>query len=150
MTTTDISFLPTALPVVHPDHFTDVVVTPGVRAEAARNVPNTLALFSTHFPRFPILPGVLLLQAAADVAALAAPVSPGGQRLARATRVRWRTPVRPGDRMVISAELVREEGDELHFRAQVQVDGSAVADIRQLTLVRRGLPSGEGSTEGPR
>ena len=30
-------------------------------AEAIRNVPNTLAIFDSHFPRFPVLPGVLIL-----------------------------------------------------------------------------------------
>ncbi len=38
-----------------------VGVEPGRRAEAIRNVPSTLDLFDSHFPRFPVLPGVLIL-----------------------------------------------------------------------------------------
>ena len=33
----------------------------GKRATALRNVPNTLVIFETHFPRFPVMPGVLIL-----------------------------------------------------------------------------------------
>ncbi|MER6347576.1 3-hydroxyacyl-ACP dehydratase FabZ family protein [Streptomyces sp. NPDC001595] len=134
---------PTRVPAEAPDHLTDIVVVPGERAEAARNVPNTMALFATHFPRFPILPGVLVLQAAADVAALAAPEFPWGWRLAEAARVRWRQPVRPGDRMLIRAEVVAEEGDALHCKALVEVASRTVADVRRLTLVRRGLPAAD-------
>ena len=40
-----------------------VSVEPGKSAEAIRNVPNTLAIFDSHFPRFPVLPGVLMRNA---------------------------------------------------------------------------------------
>jgi len=116
---------------------TNVRVDLGRRAEAARGVPNTMALFDTHFPRYPILPGVLVLQFAADVAALAVPDAPDGTRPVRATRVRWRQPVRPGDLMTVSAELLHDDGVVADFRARVEVDGVAVADIQHLTIARR-------------
>src|SRR4029077_13156409 len=60
-----------------------VSVEPGESgtAMAIRNVPNTLAIFNTHFPRFPVLPGVLML---GSLGALAA------ELLGADTDERWR------------------------------------------------------------
>ncbi|GAA3377490.1 hydroxymyristoyl-ACP dehydratase [Streptomyces racemochromogenes] len=136
----------------HPVHgaLLDPEVLPGERARAVRNVPNTLDLFATHFPRFPILPGVLLLASAADVAALAAPAAEYGWRPGEAARVRWRRPVRPGDQVDIVAELTGRDGDDtLHFKITATVDGRPVATVRQLTLVRR-LPAPATVGESPK
>ncbi|MGE7387580.1 3-hydroxyacyl-ACP dehydratase FabZ family protein [Streptomyces sp. NPDC004126] len=136
----------------HPVHgaLLDPEVLPGDQARAVRNVPNTLDLFATHFPRFPILPGVLLVASAADVAALAAPAADHGWRLGEATRVRWRRPVRPGDQVAILAELTGRDGDDtLHFKIAATVDGQPVATVRQLTLVRR-LPAPATVGESPK
>jgi 3-hydroxyacyl-[acyl-carrier-protein] dehydratase len=114
-----------------------VLAEPGVRASAVRNVPNTLPLFDTHFPRFPILPGVLLLESAFQVALLAAPAAPAGWRLGGVTRARWRRPVRPGDQVLVEVEVVGHDDDGLHLRALLSADGHTVADVRRLTLVAR-------------
>jgi 3-hydroxyacyl-[acyl-carrier-protein] dehydratase len=110
----------------------------GVRATAVRAVPQTLAIFDTHFPRFPVLPGVLLLDDAAAVAALALGDEDGGGAwiLAGAARVRYRHFVRPGDRAVITAEVVAVDGGTATCRARVQVDGRTVTTIRTLRLTR--------------
>ena len=39
---------------------------PGRRAVGVRHVPNTLDVFDTHFPRFPVLPGVLIIDDLTD------------------------------------------------------------------------------------
>ncbi|WP_393071991.1 hypothetical protein [Streptomyces sp. LN704] len=54
----------------------------GERAVAVRNVPATLECFTAHFPRHPVLPGVLLLESLAALARTAA--GPGAWRLAGA------------------------------------------------------------------
>ncbi|MFD1277010.1 beta-ketoacyl synthase N-terminal-like domain-containing protein [Streptomyces kaempferi] len=69
----------------------------GESAVAVRNVPATLECFTAHFPRHPVLPGVLLLESLAALARTAA--SPGAWRLARRARgalQALRRPRRPG------------------------------------------------------
>ena len=122
-----------------------IEVEPGVRGTAVRAVPQTLAIFDHHFPRFPVLPGVLLLDDAATVAGL---VLGGGWRLAGAAGVRYRHYVRPGDRAVITAEVVSVDGADAVCRAHVSVEGRAVTTIRNLRLTRAAttLPALAGST----
>lgn len=127
-----------------------VEVLPGEQASAVRGVPGTLDVFATHFPRFPILPGVLLIASAVEVAVLAAPPAEYGWRLQEATRVRWRRPVRPGDQVSFLAELTGRDGDDsVHFKITATVDGKPVATVRQLTVVRR-LPGPATATESPK
>ncbi|MEU5083606.1 MULTISPECIES: 3-hydroxyacyl-ACP dehydratase FabZ family protein [Streptomyces] len=141
-----------APPHAHPVHarLSDVRVRPGTAATARRDVPNTLDVFATHFPRHPLLPGVLLLATATDVALLAAPPSAYGWRLQEATRVRWRQPVRPGDQVSVHTELTgRDSEDTLHFRATATVAGEIVASVRQLTVTRR-VPQPATAADSPK
>src|SRR5918994_4670280 len=98
-----------------------LAVEPGVRASALRNVPNTLQVLDTHFPRFPVLPGVLILDSLAELSALAG--GEGTWRLAAVERIRFRHYVRPGDQMELGVEVSHRDGAELALRGSVRVDG---------------------------
>ena len=64
-------------------------IDPEKQARAIRNVPNTLAIFDSHFPRFPVLPGVLMLGSLAELSARLLEKKAGGRwRLAGADQVR--------------------------------------------------------------
>lgn len=109
---------------------------PGSHAVAVRNVPGTHAWFSTHFPRHPVLPGVLLLQ---DMAALAAAVcgtadDPRPWRLSGVHALRLRHFVGPGDQVELSLRLTRRTDTLCEFRAEARVDGHTVATARRLAL----------------
>lgn len=114
---------------------TVVALDPGVRGEATRNVPSTSAIFATHFPRFPVLPGVLILDDLARLAALVLAGTGGPERwtLAAATRVRYRRYVRPGDVAALSVEVLPAAG-EATLKATVRVDGALVTSVGALTL----------------
>ncbi len=107
-------------------------VEPGARASALRNVPNTLPVFETHFPRFPVLPGVMILDTLAELAALA--VGGGPWRLAAAERVRFRHYVRPGDQMRLAVEVTGGDAMQPVLSGSVQVDDKVVATVRGLRL----------------
>ena len=114
---------------------TVVSLRPGVAAVATRNVPATSAIFATHFPRFPVVPGVLIID---DLARLAALVLAGDGglnrwRLAGVTRVRFRHFVRPGDVAELRVE-VRSGGDEPILRGDVRVGGSPVTTVGSLVM----------------
>jgi 3-hydroxyacyl-[acyl-carrier-protein] dehydratase len=116
------------------DEVLDMV--PGERAVAVRNVPGTLQVFATHFPRFPVLPGVLILDDIVRAARLAAPAVPQGSRwvLAEARRVRYRHFAQPVARLEISVTVTEATESSVTFRATVGVDGRDITTVRQLRL----------------
>jgi 3-hydroxyacyl-[acyl-carrier-protein] dehydratase len=102
-----------------------------------RNVPNTLAIFETHFPRFPVLPGVLILGTLGELAAhLLEQESGGAWRLKGAERVAFRRFVQPGDQLELSVELIDRSAEEATLSGQVTVDGTLVTRARRLHAVR--------------
>jgi 3-hydroxyacyl-[acyl-carrier-protein] dehydratase len=114
-----------------------LAVEPGRRAEAVRNVPSTLAIFDSHFPRFPVLPGVIVLGSLAQLAAVLLRESTLHEwRLAEAQTVRFRRFVRPGDVLELSVELTECDGEQAVCAARASVDGQRVTTIGRLVLVR--------------
>lgn len=112
-----------------------VEVEAGKRAQAIRNVPNTLAIFDSHFPRFPVLPGVLILGSLGSLAAHLLEQDGGRRwRLAGAGQVGFRHFVQPGDQMEITVEV--KEADDTHavLSGDVKVDGKLVTRARQLRM----------------
>jgi 3-hydroxyacyl-[acyl-carrier-protein] dehydratase len=109
---------------------------PGVEAVAVRNVPATLSIFDSHFPRLPVLPGVLLLESMAATAGLMLREPGERWRLAGAEVVRFRHFVRPGDQAVIAASLRQRTDDWADCTVTVSVDGRTVATARRLRLAR--------------
>jgi 3-hydroxyacyl-[acyl-carrier-protein] dehydratase len=109
-------------------------IEPGRAASAVRNVPATLDVFDHHFPRFPVLPGVLILDDVVTVAGLALPS--GGWQLAGANRVRYRHFVRPGDELEIEVTVKDASADTAVCSASARVSGKTVTTIRELHLRR--------------
>ncbi|MER5485901.1 3-hydroxyacyl-ACP dehydratase FabZ family protein [Streptomyces sp. NPDC002812] len=117
-----------------------VELVPGERAVAVRNIPATLPVFDHHFPRHPILPGVLLLESMADLAKAAAGGDPAGWRLASVRGVRWKHFVAPGDQVEITVEVTGRTQQTTDVRTTARVEGRVVAAARLLTLVSAEKP----------
>jgi len=134
-----------------------VSIEPGQRAVALRNVPNTLAIFDSHFPRFPVLPGVLILGSLGTLAcqllesdaaghsdaaehsdALRHSDAPEQWRFAGADRVGFRHFVRPGDQLELTVELKERTDTEAVLSGEAKVDELLVTRARRLRLVRIG------------
>jgi 3-hydroxyacyl-[acyl-carrier-protein] dehydratase len=112
-----------------------VVSADGDTATAIRNVPNTLAIFDSHFPRFPVLPGVLILGSIGALAAHLLEQQTGRRwRLAGAGNVGFRHFVQPGDQMEITVELKERTDDGAVLTGQASVDGKLVTRARQLRM----------------
>ena len=75
--------------------------------------------FQGHFPGHPIMPGVLQLEAMAQVASVLLLRMPGNQGkigyFLSANAVKWRKPVRPGDVLRMEVEVARARGDVVKF-----------------------------------
>ena len=112
-----------------------VVSADGDTATAIRNVPNTLAIFDSHFPRFPVLPGVLILGSIGALAAHLLEQQTGRKwRLAGAGNVGFRHFVQPGDQLEITVELKERSDDGAVLTGQASVDGKLVTRARQLRM----------------
>jgi len=115
-----------------------VSLEPGKGAKGLRNVPNTLAILDSHFPRFPVLPGVLILGSLGELAARLLEEQTGRPwRLAGADQVRYRHFVQPGDQMELTVELQEASTDSALLSGTVRVDGKVMTQARQLRLVPR-------------
>jgi 3-hydroxyacyl-[acyl-carrier-protein] dehydratase len=113
-----------------------VELEPGKRACGFRNVTNTLAILDSHFPRMPVLPGVLMLGSFGDLAAHLLKDHTGrAWRLAGADQVRFRHFVQPGDQLELEVELkdVSETGAALS--ATARVEGKVMVTARRLRMV---------------
>jgi 3-hydroxyacyl-[acyl-carrier-protein] dehydratase len=102
-------------------------------AEAIRNVPNTLAILDSHFPRFPVMPGVLILGSLGTLCAELLEQETGRRwRLVGADRVGFRHFVQPGDQMVLTVKLKDVGETEATLSGEVAVDGRVVTRARKL------------------
>jgi 3-hydroxyacyl-[acyl-carrier-protein] dehydratase len=84
---------------------------PGVRAVGTKNVTANEWYFQGHFPEYPVMPGVLIIEALAQVGAVALlslPENAGGLAFfAGIDKVRFKRQVRPGDTLRLECEISR-------------------------------------------
>jgi 3-hydroxyacyl-[acyl-carrier-protein] dehydratase len=106
---------------------------------ALRNVPNTLSIFDSHFPRFPVLPGVLILGSLGALGALLLEhETKGSWQLVGADKVGFRHFVQPGDQLRLSVTIKERTDEGAVGSGEVEVEGKIVTRARRL----RFAPSG--------
>ena len=125
------------------DRISDIV--PGKSIRGYKNVSMSEPYFSTHFPRFPVLPGVIVLESMAQLAGLLIEISPieEAQRrkalLSIVDRVKFKRVVRPGDRLDLTAELAVLDEDGARADVTARVSDELVAQTR-MTFVLMPVP----------
>jgi UDP-3-O-[3-hydroxymyristoyl] N-acetylglucosamine deacetylase/3-hydroxyacyl-[acyl-carrier-protein] dehydratase len=104
----------------------------GTRITGVKNVSANEPYFQGHFPNQPIMPGVLQLEAIAQVAGvMMLRQAENFGKLAyfmSADNVRWRKPVRPGDVLLIEVELIKSRGKVGKARGVCSVGGETVSE----------------------
>lgn len=104
----------------------------GNRITALKNVTINEPYFIGHFPSHPIMPGVLQLEAIAQVAGiLMLRQAENVGKLAyfmSAESVKWRRPVRPGDQLMIDVELTKSRGKIGRAKGVCSVGGETVSE----------------------
>lgn len=105
----------------------------GKRAVALKNVTISEPFFQGHFPDVPIMPGVLIVEAMAQLGGvLLMQMAPTGEsRLALLTgvdKIRFRRRVVPGDQLRLEAEILKIHGMMGKIRTAATVDGQAVSE----------------------
>ncbi|WP_084529153.1 3-hydroxyacyl-ACP dehydratase FabZ family protein [Nocardia crassostreae] len=107
----------------------------GTRAVAVANVPSTLTVFDTHFQRFPVLPGVLLLHGLANLSGTLLAATAGGRwQLTGARRVQFRHYVRPGDQLRLEAEIRVRDDAQARLSGRITCADTVVVLARELTM----------------
>ena len=122
--------LPHRYPMLLVDKITEL--EPGYRCVGCKNVSSTEEFFQGHFPGHPVMPGVLILEAMAQVAGVLILVSrntPGAlSYFAKVEKARFIQPVRPGDQLVTEATLQVLRGPYCQAQVIGRVDGQVVVE----------------------
>lgn len=109
-----------------------IEIEPMKKAVGIKNVTANEQFFQGHFPGKPIMPGVLLLEAMAQVGGVAMLYSEefSGKLavFAGIDRVKFRKPVVPGDQVRMVAEIIKMRGTMGKIWAEAYVDGELVAE----------------------
>ncbi|MBL8369764.1 MAG: 3-hydroxyacyl-ACP dehydratase FabZ [Burkholderiaceae bacterium] len=115
----------------------------GKRIRAIKNVSINEPQFLGHFPHRPVMPGVLMLEALAQAAAILAfdmqGVTPDDKTVyyfAGIDGARFKRPVEPGDQLILEVELDRVRAGIFKFRAKAMV-GEEVATEAELMCTMR-------------
>jgi 3-hydroxyacyl-[acyl-carrier-protein] dehydratase len=134
-------YLPHRYPFLIIDRVT--AINPGERIEGYKNVTANEELFNGHFPGRPILPGVLILEAMAQLSGVLA-FETKGTRPADGTnylfggveKARFRRQVIPGDRLDIFSKIAADRKIMMKFECEAYVNGE-MACSAMLTVVEQ-------------
>ena len=120
-----------------------VLLEAGKRIVALKNVTVNEPYFVGHFPRRPVMPGVMMLEALAQAAALLSFDALGAKAedntlyyFAGIDSARFKRPVEPGDQMILDVTLERMKSMIFKFRARASVDGETAVEAGLMCAVR--------------
>jgi 3-hydroxyacyl-[acyl-carrier-protein] dehydratase len=115
----------------------------GKRIKALKNVSVNEPYFLGHFPHRPVMPGVMMIEALAQAAALlsfdAVGSSPANNQIyyfAGIDGARFKRPVEPGDQLILDVTLDRMKSGVFKFTAQATVEGELAVEASLICTVR--------------
>ena len=135
--------IPHRYPMLLVDRVLEMV--PGKSIKALKNVSINEPFFTGHFPRHPVMPGVLILEAMAQAAAIFSFAEETGLKPVDGEAVyyfvgidgaRFRKPVLPGDQLIIEVEAERLGRTICKYQSKAFVDGAVVAEAKLMCAIR--------------
>ena len=134
------------LPHRYPILLVDRVVEfePHVRIKALKNVTINEPFFMGHFPHRPVMPGVLMLEALAQTAALLSFQSmgeePGADTVVYFVGIdgaRFKRVVEPGDQLILEASIERAKAGIYKYKTRASVDGETAVEAELMCTMRK-------------
>lgn len=136
----DIMGIQNMIPHRYPFLMVDRIVEmePNVRAVGIKNVTVNEPFFQGHFPGNPIMPGVLIVEAMAQLAGVLA-FSSGMQGSSvyfmSIEKAKFRKPVVPGDQIKLEIKVLQQRGNVWRFSGQALVDEKVVSESEFTAMV---------------
>ena len=122
--------LPHRYPFLMIDRVEEVVE--GKNAKGYKNVTRNEKCFNGHFPEYPVMPGVLILEALAQMGAICILSKEEFKGkigfLVGADKVRWKKKVMPGDKLNLEIEIVKLKGNIGVGKGKASVDENLVCE----------------------
>jgi 3-hydroxyacyl-[acyl-carrier-protein] dehydratase len=133
--------LPHRYPILLVDRVLEVEA--GKRIKALKNVSINEPYFMGHFPHRPVMPGVLMLEALAQAAALLS-FADGGLQTNKSTVIyfvgidgaRFKRPVEPGDQLILEVAVDRIKAGIHKFTARATVAGELACEAQLMCTMR--------------
>lgn len=129
--------LPHRYPFLLVDRILDI--EPGVKITGIKNVTINEEFFQGHFPGYPIMPGVLIIEAMAQVAGILAFRS--GATTGKSVyfmsieKAKFRKPVVPGDQLKLEVSVIQHRGNVWKFSGHAIVDDKVTAEAEFTAMV---------------
>jgi 3-hydroxyacyl-[acyl-carrier-protein] dehydratase len=121
-----------------------VAIVPDATAVGIKNVSINEPYFQGHFPQRPVMPGVLIVEAMAQTAAVLVVHTLGTASEGKLVyfmsvdRARFRRPVVPGDQLRIHVSKQRSRGNVWKFSGEAKVNGTLVAEATYAAMIMDG------------
>jgi 3-hydroxyacyl-[acyl-carrier-protein] dehydratase len=116
----------------------------GVRIKALKNVTINEPFFTGHFPARPVMPGVLMLEALAQTAALLSfesmDTEPGDDMVVYFVGIdgaRFKRVVEPGDQLILEASIERVKAGIYKYKTRASVDGETAVEAELMCTMRK-------------
>ena len=136
-----LKLLPHRYPILLVDRVLEIEI--GKNIKALKNVTINEPFFMGHFPKHPVMPGVLMIEAMAQAAALLSfstlGVTPDDKTVyyfAGIDGARFKRPVGPGDQMIMDVSLLRMKSGIFKFKGVTRVDGNIACEAELMCTMR--------------
>ena len=136
-----LKLLPHRYPILLVDRVLEIET--GKSIKALKNVTINEPFFTGHFPKHPVMPGVLMIEAMAQAAALLSfstlGVTPDDKTVyyfAGIDGARFKRPVGPGDQMIMDVSLLRMKAGIFKFKGVTRVDGNMACEAELMCTMR--------------
>lgn len=131
--------IPHRYPILLVDRVVDFVADHS--AVGLKNVTFNEPHFQGHFPRMPVMPGVLIIEAMAQTSAILTVETLGKEAEGKLVyfmtieEAKFRKPVTPGDTLMIHVEKIKSRGGVWKFKGEARVDGQLCAEATYSAMI---------------